>query len=108
MRPALEVVHEVRVGSTGHNSISLEDSAANIRTAEGGSVDGHKDFTNAIQFAETRNEPTSAGIHLDFEDLLAAAIASVIIKRPKNPKIYPDVDRKLWVRKRPPSTIESV
>jgi hypothetical protein len=33
-----------------------------------------------------RDEPASAGIHLDFEDLLAAAIASVIIKRPKKPK----------------------
>jgi len=48
-RPALEVVHEVRVGSLG--------------------------------------------IHLDFEDLLAAAIASVVIKRPKK--------RKFTSRRRP-------
>jgi hypothetical protein len=30
-----------------------------------------------------RDEPKSAGVDVDFEDLLAAAIASVIIKRPK-------------------------
>jgi len=36
-----------------------------------------------------RDESTSAGIHLDFEDLLAAAIASVIIKRPKKRTFTP-------------------
>jgi hypothetical protein len=40
-----------------------------------------------------RDEPKSAGVDLDFEDLLATAIASVIIKRPKK--------RKLTFRRRP-------
>ena len=30
-----------------------------------------------------RDEPRSAGVNLDFEDLLVSAITSVIIKRPK-------------------------
>jgi hypothetical protein len=40
-----------------------------------------------------RDEPKSAGVDLDFEDLLATAIGSVIIKRPKK--------RTLTSRRRP-------
>jgi hypothetical protein len=33
-----------------------------------------------------RNDQKAAHINFDFEDLLAAAVVSVIIKRPKQPK----------------------
>jgi hypothetical protein len=40
-----------------------------------------KKFTNAIR--PKRDEQKSAGVDIDFEDLLATAIVSVAIKRPK-------------------------
>jgi hypothetical protein len=70
----------------------LEDSAANIRTAEGEALMATK-ISQMRSSSPKRDEPTSAGIHLDFEDLLAAAIASVIIKLPKK--------RKFTSRRRP-------
>jgi hypothetical protein len=41
-----------------------------------------------------RNEQKAARIDVDFEDLLGAAIASVIIKRQKNASFPPDASRK--------------
>ena len=41
-----------------------------------------------------RDAPRSAGVNLDFEDLLVSAITSVIIKRPENDNLPPGVDHK--------------
>ena len=42
------------------------------------------------------NEQKALSIDFDFEDLLAAAVVSVITKRQKNEHLPPDASRKFW------------
>jgi hypothetical protein len=64
---------------------SFKGSATNIRNDKSVKEMGKKNLEERSG-SPRRNEQKPVRIDVDFEDLLAAAVASVIIKRPKKRK----------------------
>jgi hypothetical protein len=65
---------------------SFKGSATNIRNDTSEKVMAKKNLEGRSG-SPRRNEQKPVRIDVDFEDLLAAAVASVIIKRPKKRKL---------------------